>query len=393
MEDSKSLPKPAASTYNRKRPYWATLTAHERLTKPGSEKDTRHLVLDLGDSKLTYTPGDSIGAYGLNPPELVAEVIRLLDFDPEHPLVDSDGDITTLRNTLTRDYILNRASRKILSGLAERIPQGEPRNKLMELLDNSDLMAGYLEGRDFVDVLKQFDSAKFDTVDSFLCQLSPAAPRLYSVASSQAAHPGEAHLCVTVVRYEAHGRPKKGFASGFLADHAEMFLQAVPIYVQESRSFRLPSDPTRDIIMIGPGTGIAPFRAFLEQRTCEGASGRNWLFFGEQRREYDFLYETELQAWKEQGILNRLDVAFSRDQSEKVYVQHRMKESSRELWEWIQGGACIYVCGDARRMAKDVHQTLIDTAALQGGMSPEKASDYVNVTLMKTEKRYLRDIY
>jgi sulfite reductase (NADPH) flavoprotein alpha-component len=384
---------PPKPVYSRKRPFWAKLTKHERLTKPGSGKDTRHLVFELEGSGLSYTPGDSLGAYGSNPPALVDELIRLLKFDPDTPLQDADGDITTLRNSLLRDYTLNRANRKILTGLAERIPQGEQRNRIMELTANNDLLCEYVDTRDYVDVIREFDQAKFDSVAAFLTQLSPAAPRLYSIASAPAAHPGEAHLCVTVVRYETHGRPKKGFASGFLADHADMFVQAVPVYLQESRSFRLPGDKTRDIIMVGPGTGIAPFRAFIEQRALDGASGRNWLFFGEQHRATDFLYEDELLAWQDRGILHRLDLAFSRDQAHKIYVQDRMIERGKELWNWITGGACLYVCGDARNMAKGVHQALITLAQEHGGMTPEPAADYVNVTLMKTEKRYLRDVY
>jgi sulfite reductase (NADPH) flavoprotein alpha-component len=219
------------------------------------------------------------------------------------------------------------------------------------------------------------------------------APRLYSIASSLLAHPGEVHLCVAVVRYDTHGRPKKGLASGFLADHAGLFAKTVPVYVQPSRHFRLPADGSVDIIMCGPGAGIAPFRAFLEHRIAQGATGRNWLFFGEQHSGTDFLYGKELQAWHRQGVLQRLDLAFSRDQAHKVYVQHRMLEQAAQLWEWLQKGAYFYVCGDARHMAKDVHHTLIQIAREQGGLSDTAAAEYVNVTLMKTEKRYLRDIY
>lgn len=382
----------AGAVYARKRPFWAQLIGHERLTKEGSAKDTRHLVLDLRGSGLTYTPGDSLGAYGLNAPGLVDEIIRMLGFDSETPLVDSDGDVTTFRNTLLRDYTLNRANRKILSGLVERMPQGEQRNRLMEIVGNAELLCQYVDTRDYVDVLRDFSDAKFDTIQSFLAQLSPAAPRLYSIASSPSAHPGEAHLCVTVVRYETHGRPKKGFASGFLADYADMFVQSVPVYIQESKSFRLPADGSRDIIMIGPGTGIAPFRAFIEQRVIDGAKGRNWLFFGEQHRATDFLYEAELLAWQRQGSLHRLDLAFSRDQAEKVYVQHRLKENAPEVWKWIEGGAYLYVCGDARNMAWGVHQALLDIVREQGGRSPQEAETFLT-SMMKTEKRYLRDVY
>jgi sulfite reductase (NADPH) flavoprotein alpha-component len=280
-----------------------------------------------------------------------------------------------------------------MTGLAERIPQGEQRNHLMELVDNPELLSEYIDTRDYVDIFKDFDEASFESPESFLSQLTPVVPRLYSIASSLQAHPGEVHLCVSVVRYDTHGRAKKGLASGFLADHADMFVKNIPIYVQESRTFRLPKDPATDIIMCGPGAGIAPFRAFVEQRICEGASGRHWLFFGEQHSQSDFLYGPEWLDYLKQGKLHRLDLAFSRDQAQKVYVQHRMLEQARELWNWLQNGAYFYVCGDARHMAKDVHQTLITIAQQQGGLAPEAAAEFVNVTLMRTEKRYLRDVY
>jgi sulfite reductase (NADPH) flavoprotein alpha-component len=263
----------------------------------------------------------------------------------------------------------------------------------MEIADNGTLLSEFVETRDYVDILSEFDEARFESPESFLAQLSPIPPRLYSIASSLAAHPDEVHLCVAIVRYETHGRKKTGLCSGFLADQVRLATPEIPVYVQESKSFRLPSDSARDIIMIGPGTGIAPFRAFLEQRAADGATGRNWLFFGEQHRATDFFYEQEFSALQKQGRLHRMDLAFSRDQPQKIYVQDRMKEQARELWAWLQAGAFLYVCGDARRMAKDVHQALIDIAAAQGGLPPEAAADYINVTLMRTEKRYLRDVY
>jgi sulfite reductase (NADPH) flavoprotein alpha-component len=383
----------AASPYSRKHPFRAELIRHDRLTGPGSAKDTRHFVLNLAGSGLTYTPGDSLGAFGQNSPAVVDELIAWLEFDPASPVKDPKGQTIPLREALLQEYIVNRANRKVISGLAQRIPQGEQRNRLMEILDNSDSLCEYIDTRDYVDVLKDFDEATFESADAFIAQLTPVVPRLYSIASSLAAHPGQVHLCVAVVRYDTHGRPKKGLASGFLADHADMFVKNIPVYVQESRTFRLPRDGATDIIMCGPGAGIAPFRAFLEQRLADGATGRHWLFFGEQHRATDFLYGDEWLACERQGKLHRLDLAFSRDQSYKVYVQHRMLERGKELWDWLQKGAYFYVCGDAKHMAKDVHQTLIEIAQKHGGLSPEAAAEYVNVTLMKTEKRYLRDVY
>jgi sulfite reductase (NADPH) flavoprotein alpha-component len=383
----------AASPYSRKNPFLAELTRHDRLTGEGSSKDTRHFALNLVGSGLTYTPGDSLGVFGRHSPELVEAVISLLGFNGGAVVNDPKGQPTTLRQALLRDYTVNRANRKMMTALAERVPQGEQRNRLMELVDNSDALSEYIDSRDYVDILREFDEARFESPAGFLAQLSPVVPRLYSIASSPQAHPGEAHLCITVVRYSTHGRAKKGLASGFFADHSDLFVNNIPVYVQESRSFRLPKDGATDIIMVGPGVGLAPFRAFLEQRVLDGATGRNWLFFGEQHQATDFLYGAELLGYQHQGKLHRLDLAFSRDQSFKIYVQHRMHEQGKELWSWLQNGAYFYVCGDARHMAKDVHQALIEIAQKEGGLSADAAADYVNVRLMKTEKRYLRDVY
>jgi sulfite reductase (NADPH) flavoprotein alpha-component len=379
--------------YSRKNPFLAELIGHERLTGPGSAKDTRHFVLSLAGSGLQYTPGDSLGAFGRNSPTLIDELLAWLEFDADTPVKGPAGTPTTLRRALLQDYIVNRANRKVMTGLAQRIPQGEQRNRLMELVDNPELLSEYVDTRDYVDILKEFDEVNFESPEAFLAQLTPVVPRLYSIASSPDAHPGEVHLCIAVVRYDTHGRTKKGLASGFLADDADMFVKNIPVYIQESRTFRLPQDRATDIIMCGPGAGIAPFRAFVEQRVHEGATGHNWLFFGEQRRNSDFLYGPQWLEFQKQGKLHRLDLAFSRDQDHKIYVQHRMKEQARELWDWLQNGAYFYVCGDAKHMAKDVHQTLIDIAQTEGGLKPEAASEFVNVTLMRTEKRYLRDVY
>ncbi|HTL18855.1 MAG TPA: sulfite reductase subunit alpha, partial [Patescibacteria group bacterium] len=266
-----STKQPGSPTHSRKNPFLAELIGHERLTGPSSGKDTRHFVLSLGQSGIQYTPGDSLAAFGRNSPGVVDELLAWLEFDGETPVKSSGSQPTTLRQALLQDYTVNRANRKVMTGLAQRIPQGEQRNRLMELVDNPELLSEYIDTRDYVDILKEFDEANFESPEAFLSQLTPIVPRLYSIASSQQAHPGEVHLCVAVVRYDTHGRAKKGLASGFLADHADMFVKNIPIYVQESRTFRLPKDPATDIIMCGPGAGIAPFRAFIEQRICDGA--------------------------------------------------------------------------------------------------------------------------
>ena len=382
---------PAANVYTRKNPFHAELIKHELLTSAGSEKETRHFVLSLAGSGLTYTPGDSLGAFGRNPLQLVDEVIGLLGFDPSTALKDSRGQPTTLRETLQRDYILNRANRKLMGGLSELIPQGEQRNRLMELVDNGDVLNEYINSRDYVDILTEFDEAHFETPEVFLSQLSPVVPRLYSIASSHAAHPNEVHICIAIVRYTTHDRAKRGLASGFFADDTKLFVKEIPVYIQESRTFRLPKDNATDIIMCGPGTGIAPFRAFLEQRILEGATGRNWLFFGEQHQASDFLYGNEFLEQQRQGKLNRLDLAFSRDQAEKIYVQNRMLENAAELFSWLESGAHFYVCGDASRMAKDVDAALQQIAESAGGLSKEAAAEYFQK--LKSAKRYQRDVY
>src|SRR5262245_5862200 len=248
MGETKTPPASGPSSpYNRKHPFLAELTRHERLTRPGSEKDTRHFVLQLADSGITYIPGDSLGAFAQNPPTLVEEVVSLLGFDPDAPVKSPRGEMLPLRQVLAREYILNRANRKILGGLSEVIPQGEQRNRLMEIVDNSEVLSDYIYTRDYVDILKEFDEASFESPEAFLSQLSPVVPRLYSIASSLQTHPGEAHLCISVVRYETHNRAKIGLASGFLADHADLFVKNIPIYVQETRTFRLPADPATDI--------------------------------------------------------------------------------------------------------------------------------------------------
>lgn len=380
-------------TYNRKHPFLATLLRQEALTRPGAGKDTRHFVLSLAGGGPRYTPGDSLGVLARNPAALVDEVLAATRLDAGALVDDPRGGQAPLRQVLTEAVILNRASRKFVTGLAACVPAGEARDRLTALAADGLRLTEYMDTRDYVDILREFPGARFETPQAFLSLLSPIPPRLYSIASSPAAHPDEVHLCVAIVRYETHGRRKSGLCSGFLADVAEAGRPTTPVYVQESKSFRLPADGSRDIIMVGPGTGVAPFRSFLEQRAADGSTGRNWLFFGEQNRATNFFYEAEFAAWQQRGRLHRLDLAFSRDQAQKIYVQHRMREQARELWAWLSGGAYFYVCGDAQRMAKDVHQALIDIAREQGGFSPEAAKEYVEQTLAKGERRYLRDVY
>ena len=380
--------------HNRKNPFLATVTSLRSLTGPGSGKDTRHLELDLRGSGLHYSVGDSLGVFARNPSVLVEGVLRRLGFSPDSPFTLASGASVLLREALSGHYALNRASRKILHGTLERLPSSsEQRPRLESLLSDDAAVAEYLFSRDYWDVLQEFPEARFESPEAFVKMLSPIQPRLYSIASSLDVHPESVHLCVAVVRYETHGRARTGLCSGYLADQVVPHRAEVPVFVQESPKFFLPSDSSRNMIMVGPGTGIAPFRAFLEQRALEGGTGKNWLFFGEQRRATDFLYQDDLVGFQSNGILHRLDLAFSRDQAEKIYVQHRMLENAAELWSWIQAGAYFYVCGDARRMAKDVHAALIQVVQSEGCMTEDSAKAYVEETLMKTERRYLRDVY
>jgi sulfite reductase (NADPH) flavoprotein alpha-component len=379
--------------YDRKNPFPSRLSEHRSLTLPGSLKDTRHFVFNISGSGLTYTPGDSLGVFARNPAALVQEVLQGLHLAPETPVLQAAGPVEPLASVLEHRYILNRVNRKFVNALATLLPAGPDQARLQGLLADPEALNQYVFSRDYVDVLAEFPSVRPPSADWLLNTLTPIPPRLYSIASSLQAHPGEVHLCVAIVRYHTHGRDKTGLCTGYLADHTRIHETRIPVYVQTSKSFRLPEDSSRDIIMVGPGTGIAPFRAFLEERGLAGAAGRHWLVFGEQHRASDFLYGKELTDWHKSGLLHRLDLAFSRDQDHKIYVQNRLKEQAAAVWDWLQNGAYFYVCGDAKHMAKDVHQALKEIAMEQGGLSREQADEYVDHTLMKTEKRYLRDIY
>jgi sulfite reductase (NADPH) flavoprotein alpha-component len=390
------MSEPSAATtspYSKNNPFKAKLKEKYLLNKNGSEKETRHFVIDLTGSNLQYNPGFSLGVFAQNAPILVDELLTRLNLDPATQIAPKAGvEPSPLRDLLLNNYTLNRANKKFVKGIAEKLSAGEKKEKILTLCADEEQLNAYIFTRDYIDILVEYPEVKL-TAEELLPLLSPSNPRLYSIASSQAKVKEEVHLTIAVVRYHTHNRDKKGLASGWLADHTTLGVTEVPVFVALSKHFKLPDDPATDIIMVGPGTGIAPFRAFLQQREVDGSKGRNWLFFGDQRHATDFLYEEEFEAWKKSGLLTRLDTAFSRDQEHKVYVQDRMREHGAELWNWLQKGAYFYVCGDAKRMAKDVHQTLIDIAMEHGGLDAEKAGDYINKTLMKEEHRYLRDVY
>jgi sulfite reductase (NADPH) flavoprotein alpha-component len=377
-------PEPACSRSN---PYLARLLDNHRLNTARSAKETRHLAIQLNGSGLTYEVGDALGVMPMNCPALVDEIIRTLGCDGDEAVCDLSGEGISLRHALLHRFEITKPTFSFLSAVAERSGDSQLRD-LLEPSRKTDL-DNFLHGREVIDFLLAFPAAKL-TSGEFIGLLRALTPRLYSIASSLKAHPGEVHLCVGTVRYQSHGRARKGVCSTFLADRVEADT-AVPVFVQPARAFRLPADGSKPIIMIGPGTGVAPFRAFLEERRAVGATGRNWLFFGEQCRASDFFYQEELESMSGQKSLTRLDTAFSRDQPEKVYVQHRMLEHARDLWAWLEEGAHVYVCGDAKRMAKDVDAALHEIIRTAGGQSTEQAAAYVRE--MKTAKRYQRDVY
>ncbi|MHB8519238.1 MAG: sulfite reductase subunit alpha [Limisphaerales bacterium] len=373
--------------FGRQNPFPARLLKNCRLTGPRSNKDTRHLEIALADSGLAYEVGDALGVLPTNAPALVDGILEKLRSTGEESVTGREDAAIPLRRALLHDYEINKLSATLLRSAAERCPKAGLDRLLAA--DSKDALEQYLWGRDVLDLLCDFPDLRFSPAD-FIGLLRKLAPRLYSIASSPKAHPGEVHLTVGPVRFESLHRARGGVCSTFLADRVDDDT-SVSVFVQAAPSFRLPADPAAPVIMVGPGTGIAPFRAFLEERAATGAPGPNWLFFGEQQSASDFFYREELETMRERGILTRLDTAFSRDQADKIYVQHRMRDNGGELWRWWQDGAYFYVCGDARRMAKDVDAALHEVAEKAGGLSREDADDYV--AKLKMEKRYRRDVY
>ena len=383
---------PAA--YSKDRPFPGKLTENRLLNKPGSAKETRHFVVDLRGSGLRYKAGDSLGVFPSNRREEVDEILQRLGATGDElvsPVQLKLSEPIPLREALTHRLALAKPTRKIVETLAAKATSPDGQAKLAGLLapESKDVLMGFLEEREFVDLLTEFPSAKL-TPQEFVDHLRKLMPRLYSIASSGRVHPSDVHLTVAIVRYETNHRPRVGVCSTFLSDRAQLGTTPVPVFVSDSH-FGPPEDGAKDCIMVGPGTGIAPFRAFVQDRIATGAKGRNWLFFGDQKRGTDFLYEEEWQQYLASGQLARLDTAFSRDQLLKVYVQDRMRENAKELWTWISGGAHFYVCGDAKRMAKDVDTALHDIIAAQGGMPADQAVAYVKQ--MKKDQRYQRDVY
>lgn len=377
----------AAGKYDRKHPFMAPLLGCRPLNAAGSDKDVRWVGFSLKGSGLTYEVGDALGVCPENCPELVETVLKRMGARGDELVPLPGGGAAHAYDALLRSYVITRVSDGLARLLAGHAADPSEAATLKTLVEDD--VEGVPAGWDVVDLLDQFPSARAGVAE-MVAALSPLQPRLYSISSSLKAHPDEVHLTVGMVRYTQGGRARKGVASNFLTASLRA-RQKAGVYVHPSPGFRLPADGNTPVIMIGPGTGVAPFRAFLQEREATGAAGKNWLLFGDQRRATDFLYQDELEGFAARGVLTRLDLAFSRDQAEKVYVQHRMAEAAEVLWAWLQDGAHVYVCGDARRMALDVDRALHTVVAEQGRMSPAAAEEYVQG--LTKAKRYQRDVY
>ena len=364
-------------------PYASKLLLNRLMTK-GSDKETRHFELSLQDSGLDYLPGDSLGVLPTNCEEVVGDLLTTVGLSGEETVEIGEESL------VLKDALMNRLACTVLSKIQikkfNEIAQSEKLADLLQIANKQDLV-DYMWGRELIDLFLEFPQAEISAQD-FVGLLRPMPPRLYSIASSLSAHAEEVHLTVAVVRYEGHERKRKGVCSSYLA---ERIGSTIPCYLHPNKNFKLPDDPSTPIIMVGPGTGIAPFRAFIEERQATGATGKNWLFFGDRSQKTDYLYSDEWESYQKVGILHELELAWSRDQAEKVYVQHKMLEKKAELWNWLQDGAVFYVCGDASRMAKDVDQALRTIAQEQGSMSEEEAGVWIKG--LQKERRYLKDVY
>jgi len=370
--------------YSKKNPFPSTILNNYNLNGPG-DKQTHHIEFSLEGSGLEYEVGDALGVYPRNPESVVDEILAALPFKAGNVAL-ADGQEITLREALISHYDIGTLNKSIVQKWQER--SGSPFLRSLVEADDKKAWDDFCWGRDLIDLILDHP-ADFTDADEFVSVLKKLQPRLYSIASSPKAHPGEVHLCVGIVRYDSYGRKRGGICSTFLADRSAGL--APGVFVHSNNAFRVPANGDTPVIMCGPGTGIAPFRAFLEERKATAAKGKNWLFFGNPYSKTDFLYEEELKGYQADGTLTRLDVAWSRDQKEKVYVQNLMIQFGEELWKWFQEGAAFYICGDASRMAKDVDAALHTVAEVHGKMSKEEAVAFI--AQLKKDKRYLRDVY
>ncbi|RYH13608.1 MAG: sulfite reductase subunit alpha, partial [Alphaproteobacteria bacterium] len=371
--------------YSKKNPFPSPIVQNFNLNGPG-EKQTNHVALSLEGSGLDYEVGDALGVYPQNPASVVDEILAALPFNTKVSVPLPDGGEATLREALISSYDIGTLNKSLIQKWQAR--SGSPFLRSLVQADDKKAWDDFCWGRDLVDLVIDHP-ADFTDAEDFVATLKKLQPRLYSIASSPKAHPGEVHLCIGIVRYNTFGRKRGGICSTFLADRADGLQPGV--FVHSNKAFRLPENGDTPVIMVGPGTGIAPFRAFLEERKITSAKGANWLFFGNPYSKTDFLYADELTAFQKDGTLQKLDLAWSRDQKEKIYVQNLMVQQGAELWKWFQDGAAFYVCGDASRMAKDVDAALHTIAEQHGGLSKDDAAAWVNQ--LKKDKRYLRDVY
>ena len=382
MQHRTTKAKSVKSKWNRKNPYTASLTINKNLSGKASAKEVRHFEFALGDSGMIYETGDALGVMAQNDPDLCAALITRLGTDAQTPVKEGQS----LGEALSHGFEISTPSKEFVQAIAEQANDAH----LTHIVENGDkqAMEAFLWSKDQLDLLNLYPDVQFSN-EEYINLIKPLQHRAYSISSSPKAAPRHIHLTIASVRYTSHGRTHGGVCSTFLSDRCEDV--HVPIFVSPNKAFRLPADDEAPVIMVGPGTGIAPFRAYLQEREGRGAKGKNWLFFGDQTQDNDFTYKQEILTWQKSGLLTRLDLAFSRDQAEKIYVQHRMKQQGKELYAWLQEGSYFYVCGDATRMAKDVDATLVEIITTHGGLDRDGATAYI--ARMKKEKRYLRDVY
>jgi sulfite reductase (NADPH) flavoprotein alpha-component len=380
-----SAPAPALSPHGKRNPFEARIVDNIAIVGKGSTKETRHIEIDISGSGLAYEPGDALGVGVRNDPRAVAGLLEALRIEGSAPITVKER-VGSLGEALERDFEIGIATPRFLDHWAGLTGASALGQLLGE--ERAGERAAFLHAHNVIDIVREFPVEGIDS-QTFVAGLRPLQPRLYSIASSLAAVPDEAHLTLSPVRYSLHGDARSGVASGHLADRGER-ASTLPVYVQSNPHFRLPGDDV-PIVMVGAGTGVAPYRAFLQEREARGAKGKSWLFFGERNFRHDFLYQTEWQAYLADGLLSRMDVAFSRDLAGKVYVQQRMREQARDLYAWLQEGAHIYVCGDAANMAPDVHEALIEIVGQEGAISREAAEEQVRT--LQRDQRYQRDVY
>lgn len=416
------------TNWSAKNPYITKVTECYVLNGEGSKKETRHIVFALGDSGLDYKVGDALAVLAENPPHTVDDLIEAAGWDRDQLVTSHNGE-RTLWQALKSDFEIHRVNKRFVKSLTEKVtnagmrisvqlierirkPVGgmgsagdsdiictlnpsiendDPVEKVELLANDAAKLEDYIWSRDYIDVIREFNVNY--SAEEFLHLIDKLKPRLYSIASSHDSHPGYVELTVGIVRYTHHDRARGGLCTVFLADEVEVDKTDVRVFMSPTKSFVLPQDKSVDIIMVGPGTGIAPFRAFMEQRVFDGGNGRNWLFFGDQSEKTEFYYKDAIESWLDEGHLYKFTTAWSRDQAEKIYVQTRLKEHGAEVWEWFENGAYFYICGDKQYMAKDVHRTLIDIAIEHGGMNEDDATFFIEKTMMREQKRYLRDVY